>query len=306
MIRLTYYTPTWNRDKLLKQLYDSLCQQTNKDFIWLIVDDGSTDKTKDVADEWIKEGILNIKYVYKENGGKNTGIDIAHQMCDTEFIMCVDSDDFLSTDATEVLYNYFDKIQDNSIVGLVGRRAHYDGTPFNKNWATNNDVICFYNIKDKYGYSEDTTLIFKTDIVKRFHFPKIQGERFITESVLYQQFLYDYKLMMFEECIYLAEYQEVGYTSQGLDLFLKNPKGFLYSLWVDAFYAIKTKKPLKRRLGIMASYYAWKKVLKQSTPIEGFKINWLYRLFGKCLLFKLYKSCKEQNDDFIQRRNNSK
>ena len=42
---LTYYTPTFNREKYLKPLYESLCHQTSDNFVWLIIDDGSADGT---------------------------------------------------------------------------------------------------------------------------------------------------------------------------------------------------------------------------------------------------------------------
>ena len=96
MKKITVFTPTYNRAGLLVQLYDSLKKQTSKDFVWLIVDDGSTDNTKDVVDGFIKENKIEIDYHYKPNGGKNTAIDLAHEICKTDFIACVDSDDFLS------------------------------------------------------------------------------------------------------------------------------------------------------------------------------------------------------------------
>jgi len=302
MNKLTYATATYNREKLLPNLYNSLLNQTNKDFNWLIVDDGSKDGTKDLVEKWQKDNKINIEYVYKENGGKNTAIDVANQVCKTDYICYVDSDDYMSNDATEVLYNYFEDIDErNDIVGLVGRRAHYDGTPFNDKWSTSNEVVYFYEVSKKYGYSEDTVLVFKTNIVKQFHFPKIPDERFITESVFYQQFMYDYKMMMIMECIYLAEYQEVGYTSQGIDLFLKNPKGFLYSLWQNAYYSIKAKKSFKNRLYSIAFYYAWKSVLKTEEVKNTYKINWIYRLFGNVLKFKLLNECKKHFADFKNR-----
>lgn len=304
--RITYITATYNRAHLLPNLYNSLLRQTNNKFIWFIVDDGSTDDTKKLVDKWIEEDKITIKYYGKENGGKNTAIDYANKHCETEFLCYVDSDDYLSDDATEILYSYFDRIQDDGVVGLVGRRANYDGTPFAGQWCKNSELTCFYDIPSQFGYSADTILVFKTAIIKQFSFPVISDERFVTESVLYQQFLYDYKILMITELIYLAEYQEVGYTSQGNDLFLKNPKGFLYSLWVDAYFSINRKGTLKKTLTKLASYYAWKSVIKVEEPKSDFKINWIYRLLGKILKLKLVFKFKKQYEDFIQRRNNKK
>ena len=83
---LTYFTPTYNRAHLLPQLYRSLCEQTKKDFIWLIVDDGSSDNTKELVEKWIEEGLVEIQYEFKQNGGKHTAIEYSNEVCKTEFI----------------------------------------------------------------------------------------------------------------------------------------------------------------------------------------------------------------------------
>ena len=69
MKSLTVFTPSYNRAYLLPQLYSSLCSQTSKDFIWHIVDDGSTDNTASLVASWQRDGIIPIEYVYQENQG---------------------------------------------------------------------------------------------------------------------------------------------------------------------------------------------------------------------------------------------
>ena len=295
MIKLTYFTPTYNRKQLLENLYNSLKQQTNKNFEWLIIDDGSTDSTEEVVNKWITEKIINIKYVWKENGGKNSAMDMAHEICKTEYIACIDSDDYLTNDSTEILYKYLNKVSENdNLVGIVGRRAHYDGIPFNDAWSKDAEEIYFNEIQKKYGYTQDTVLIFKTNIVKNFKFPKFEGENFVTETVLYNQFMYDYKILMIPECIYLAEYQEVGYTSQGMNLFYKNPKGYLYALKQNAVISIKNKEKFKEKIYKSALFYAWKKqadiedVAKNEYKI-AFPYNFLGWLCAKTILKNVYK-----------------
>ena len=68
MAFLTVFTPAYNRAHTLPRTYESLCQQDCKDFIWLIVDDGSTDETADLVKGWKKEkNGFEIQYIYKEN-----------------------------------------------------------------------------------------------------------------------------------------------------------------------------------------------------------------------------------------------
>lgn len=281
--KLTIFTPTYNRENLLPKLYDSLLNQTNKNFVWLIVDDGSTDNTEEVVNKWINEKKIVIEYHKKKNGGKNTAIDFAHQHCETKYIGCVDSDDYLTNDAVDVLYNHFEKTDKNEkCIGLVGRRCKNNGEPFNSNWCTENLFLKFKELSTKYHYNEDTFLIFKTELIKKYIFPKIEGEKFITESVLYNQFMFDFDLYAFNELIYVAEYMEDGYTKQGLSLFFKNPEGYLYSLKQNLFYAVKYGNTIKTKIGLSARYYAWKKVTNIKDNFKNdYKIPGFYKIVGK-------------------------
>lgn len=302
--RLTYFTPTYNRAKDLPKLYESLCEQTNKNFIWLVIDDGSKDNTREVVEKWKNENKIEIDYVYKENGGKNTAIDIANQICKTEYINCIDSDDYVTKDSTEVLYKYFDEVsKDKNLCGIVGRRAKYNGEPFNKNYSKKPERLFFYELSKQYGYIQDTNLVFKVDVVKNFCFPKFENERFVTESVFYNQFMYDYKMLSIPELLYLSEYQEDGYTAQGIKLFFKNPEGYLYALKQNTNIAYKNKTSIKKILGCSHNFYAWKSAMKltEKYPKDN-KFPLFYRFFGKILSVRLigkyrkeFKKYKDEN-----------
>ena len=67
MEKLTVFTPTYNRKKTLQNLYNSLLEQNNKDFCWIIIDDGSTDETESLIKNFIYENLISITYIYKEN-----------------------------------------------------------------------------------------------------------------------------------------------------------------------------------------------------------------------------------------------
>ena len=103
MKTLTVFTPTYNRAHTLKRLYESLCTQTCDDFEWLVIDDGSTDFTKELIDGFIRQNRLPIRYIYKENGGLHTGYNTAYDNITTELNVCIDSDDFMPEDAVEIL-----------------------------------------------------------------------------------------------------------------------------------------------------------------------------------------------------------
>jgi len=64
--RFTVFTPTYNRAHTLPRVYESLKHQTFRDFEWLIVDDGSTDNTKELVEVWQKENLFPIRYFWQK------------------------------------------------------------------------------------------------------------------------------------------------------------------------------------------------------------------------------------------------
>ena len=94
-ILLTIFTPTFNRAHTLVRLYEGLLKQTEKVFEWLIVDDGSTDGTKNLVEGFIQERKLNIRYFYQENQGKHIAINKGVSEARGNYFLTIDSDDYL-------------------------------------------------------------------------------------------------------------------------------------------------------------------------------------------------------------------
>lgn len=118
MVKLTIFTPTYNRKNTLILGYEALCRQTKKEFIWLIIDDGSTDGTSELVHGWmLADNGFEIQYVYKENGGLHTGYNKAIELIETELCVCIDSDDYMPDDAVELILDYWTKI--NRMILLV-------------------------------------------------------------------------------------------------------------------------------------------------------------------------------------------
>ena len=102
MYPITIFTPSYNRAALLTRCYESLKKQTCKNFIWMVIDDGSTDHTVELVAEWQgKQCGFPIQYYYKENGGLHTAYNEAISHIDTPLCVCIDSDDFMPEDAVE-------------------------------------------------------------------------------------------------------------------------------------------------------------------------------------------------------------
>lgn len=107
---VTVLTPTFNRGSL-NNLYQSLQKQTIKDFEWLLVDDGSTDDTKNIAEEMREKAEFPMRYIYKENGGKHTALNVGVKQITSELTFIVDSDDTLVPDAIETILQYHKNIR---------------------------------------------------------------------------------------------------------------------------------------------------------------------------------------------------
>ena len=170
MTNLTIFTPTYNRIQTLGRVYQSLLKQTCKDFNWLIIDDGSTDNTKDLVEQWILENKIKIRYHFKENGGKHTAMKLAYELANTKFLLAIDSDDELTPDAIEIFQNEWEKIEEEGLQDTFAEvRAHFirpDGSlignyimpdeikSLDSNWhemvlknRNNNELIVCWNLK---------------------------------------------------------------------------------------------------------------------------------------------------------------
>lgn len=228
---LTIFTPTYNRAYVLDKLYLSLCVQTNKDFEWLIIDDGSTDNTKEKIQKWISEKKIQIRYVYQKNAGKSAAHNRALELTKTELFVCVDSDDQLHENAVAVVLEEWDKLREQSkqeVGGMVAFREMSDGTPITQYQGKSDYKIGklkeFY---DRKIISGDTMLIFDVRKVGSLRFPVFEGEKFVPEAYLYDQFDQISSFLIVPQYIYICEYLEDGYTQNMARLIAKNPNGYL-------------------------------------------------------------------------------
>ena len=249
---LTIFTPTYNRAATLDRLYNSLIQQKDRDFEWLVVDDGSTDHTRKIMEQWISQKRIRIRYFYQENAGKMQAFNYGVQKAEGKFFMCLDSDDFLPPDSMEILSECIKKQKDwKGLCGIMAYKGDLDGRPLGG--AVFPDVRQdtqegFY----EKGFCKDTTLVFITEILKDYPFPKIPGEKFITEGYLYDRIEKDYEFLILPEILQLCEYQEDGYTSNRLKLKFAAPKGWL--LFYDQ--KIGVGRSFKRKY-VAAGNYVW-------------------------------------------------
>ncbi|QBP42012.1 glycosyltransferase family 2 protein [Paenisporosarcina antarctica] len=224
---ITVFTPTYNRAHTLHKCYESLKRQTNKNFIWLIIDDGSIDETQNIVDRWTNECIdFEIKYIYKINGGMHTAHNLAYEHANTELTMCVDSDDYLADNAVEIILEHWHKFGGNCYAGMVGLDAFINGNIVGKSFPPNLKEEKFRNIHR--SFSGDKKFIYRTEVFKSYPpYPVFVEEKLTPLSWKY--FLIDNKkdLLIINKVLCYVEYLDDGSSNNIIDSYKKNPRGFL-------------------------------------------------------------------------------
>ncbi len=223
---VTIFTPTYNRARLLKRLYESLKEQSDKDFEWIIVDDGSKDNTKEVVQGFIKEKIIPIKYLKKENEGKHIAINVGCDMAEGELFFIVDSDDYIPKEAIEEVKRDWKKYRNNTgIAGLVYLKAWKNGNLMGRKFEKDEFISNHVKEYNKGGVWGEKLKILRTEIFRKNKFPKYENEKYVGEHVLWIQVSRKYDLVYINKVLYIAEYLEDGLTMAGRKLRIENPLG---------------------------------------------------------------------------------
>ena len=220
---ITVFTPTYNRAHLLPRLFESLVKQSYRDFEWIIVDDGSSDNTEEVINEWDAE--FPIRYYRKENGGKHTAINLGTKLAKGELFFIADSDDTLMDSALQSVADQWSKVkQSPQIGGVVGLDVNSKNGEIIGGGLPQDVIDCdATEIRYRYHVRGDLKEVFKTDVLSEFPFPEIKGERFCPEQLVWFRIAQKYKLRYFNKPIYMAEYQPDGITSGIVKARMKSP-----------------------------------------------------------------------------------
>lgn len=229
MAALTVFTPAYNRAHTLPRTYESLCRQDCKDFVWLIVDDGSTDGTFDLVNTWQKENSgFEIRYIFKENGGMHTAHNTAYENIDTELNICVDSDDCLADNAVAKILTKWSQVRDKGYAGIIGLDADMRGSLIGKGFP---EGLLETTLTGYYasGGSGDKKLVYRTDVINQYPpYPVFEGEKYVALAYKYRLIDQDYKLAVLDEVLCNVEYQPDGSSGTMWIQYLKSPKGFAF------------------------------------------------------------------------------
>lgn len=227
---LAILTPAYDRAELLKRTYKSLIEQSNKNIVWYIVDDGSTDNTEQVVEDFIKQNKnkkdFKIVYIKKENGGKHTALNTGLKEVKEDYVIILDSDDHFTKDAVETILQDIQLIDDkDEFCGLGYLRLKDNGEVIGVKYTQDGVVDTFINQRYNKNTYGDKAEVFKTEILKQFPFPEFENEKFVSESVVWCAMSGKYKMVFFNKGIYVCEYQEGGLSDGVHKRLFKNPKG---------------------------------------------------------------------------------
>ena len=209
----TVFTPTYNRGENLINIYEDLKKQTFDDFEWLIVDDGSTDNTSNIVENFIKDNLISIKYIKKQNGGKHTAINVGVKNSKGKMLFLADSDDRIINDALQIIYDAWSEVSNkDEFCGVAGLFSYENGEIVGSKFDDRYTEVSFTDIYKKYNVTGDKTVTFKTDVMKEFPFPEEEDIKFIMEAVVWDEISKKYKIKCVNKVIQIKEYLDDGLT----------------------------------------------------------------------------------------------
>lgn len=198
----TVVTAAYNNGGTIHRVYDSLRIQTCRDFEWLVVDDGSKDKTREKVEYWAKEGEFPIRYMRQNNRGKHIALNRAVREARGKFILVLDGDDACVPNALECFKNHWEAIPQEERPRYTGVTAlcrdqygRLIGDRFPIDVFDSNTLELRYRYKvggEKWGFN-------RVELLRRFPFPEESVCTYIPESIIWNKIAREYQTRFINE-----------------------------------------------------------------------------------------------------------
>ena len=290
-MKITVFTPIYNRAYNLKNLYNSLLSQTYKDFEWIIVDDGSVDNAKEQVKEFQNENKISIIYTWQINKGKHFAINKGVSLAKGELFFILDSDDELPVFSLEtVVKKYAEVDKDLTIGGVAGRGMYKSGEIVGNN---NFSELTTDSLQVRFNYkvTGDLSEVFKTEVLREFPFPEIENEKFCPEALVWNRIAQKYKLRFFNIPIYTIEYMPDGLTAKIVKIRMTSPIASMLTYSELESYSIPIVQKIKANINFWRfsfnSNYGFSKRLNMVSKFRS--------ILGFPLGFALYLKDKKDN-----------
>lgn len=263
----TVFTPTYNRAYILGKAYQSLVNQTFKDFRWVIVDDGSQDNTEELVNVWKQEAEIDILYIKQENKGRFSAYNTAMPYFEGELVTFLDSDDRMKPEALEEFKKAWEERDKNFVpvpIGIIYYMEKQDGKIHGNELP---DLYCDYltNIRGKYKVNGDKGQVYRRATIENYPYPVFSGEKFIGDSLIFNRMSKQGGMIVLKKSLYVREYPEDSLTKNIDRVHYHSPRGMaLYYKETMSYY----KEYLTRKINCAMKYVAFSRIAHQKIFTE--------------------------------------
>lgn len=279
---LSICVPTYNRAKELKKLFESI-DKHRSDIQIVLCDDGSTDCTKKVVEEYRE--YLTIKYVYQENSGRSVALLNAIEKADEKYTMLMDSDDYFLPGAFTEIFKVIDELESlgsssnvqSAVFGvelIKGESKTYNLPP--------SCISNFIAIQADYGNKFDLKELVKTDVIKSCLYDVPNGCRRVPTYLLWAKVASRTQCLSVSKAVAAKEYLPGGMTDR--ILYLKTT----YSAPMVTLYDLVSESRQYK-----SSLYRWKcRILwaRYSLHNKNFSINKYWHILIFPLAWLIYRN----------------
>lgn len=312
-MKITVFTPTYNRAYIIENLYQSLKAQTYTDFEWLVIDDGSSDNTEELIKKYISEdNKFSIHYEKKENGGKHRAINYGLPLAKGELFFIVDSDDFLPDNALETIVRIEQTIPKDAkkdFAGICGIKSYTQNGWVGSTFEEDCEVLDITHLeREKYNILGDKAEVYYKDVFIKYPSPEFEGEKYMRPCAVLDRIANDgYKIRYFNEVIYYCEYLEDGLTKNGQEVYKNNPQGIALIIHQDILFKKYTRSEETREIlkyvkihkdlpySVLAKYLHISKFKLYTYIVKGWDIKHLpNRIVKKIIGQKNYSKLKDR------------
>lgn len=198
MKSLTVITATYNRAYCLHQVYESLLRQDCTDFVWLVIDDGSSDETRDLVHRWAIDKRVEIEYIYQPNGGMHVARNTAYANTRTPLSVVIDSDDWMADGAVERIIDFWRENQRDDVAGMISHNVDPNGILIGSEMPLGVSSCTIADFFGRHGGRGDKKFIYRSDLIRLNPYPVFPGEKYFPASYKFRLLDQRFKMLLMD------------------------------------------------------------------------------------------------------------